>query len=167
MKALVAYATMTGSTAEVAEIIGKVIEENGYQADVVKAGDVKSLEGYDFVIAGTGIRAGKTFKPFDMFIQNHGQQMKQKPNALFVVCLTMKEDTCQNREAVIKYIDKQMSVNPLDVGTFAGVMDFRKIGFLLAAIIKKIDKSGNPEGNFIDADKIRSWTNSLLGKLRQ
>jgi menaquinone-dependent protoporphyrinogen oxidase len=167
MKALVTYATMTGSTAEVAEIIGKTIREKGYQVDVTKAGDVKTLEGYDFIIAGTGIRAGKTFKPFDMFIQKHGEYMKQKPNALFVVCLTMKEDTCQNRDSVIKYIDKQMSVNPLDVGTFAGVMDFKKIGFLLAAIIKKIDKSGNPEGNFIDENKIKSWTNSLLEKIKQ
>lgn len=162
MKALVAYATMAGSTAEVAEIIGRAIKEKGHQVEVLKANDVKSLDNYDLVIAGTGIRAGKTFKPFDQLVQRFDEKLKAKPNALFVVCLTMKEDNCQNHEAVIKYIDRQMTINPIDVGTFAGIMDFKKIGFIMAALIRKIDKTGNPEGNFIDRSKIENWTDSVL-----
>lgn len=167
MKGLVTYATVAGSTAEVAGIIGRRLAEKGHQADVLKAGDVKSVDSYDFIIAGTGVRAGKTYKPFDVFVQKFGDKLKAKPNALFVVCLTMKDDTCQNREAVLKYVDKQMSVNPVDVGTFAGVMDFKKIGFLFAAIIKKMSKGENPEGNFIDENKINTWTDFFVAKIEK
>lgn len=119
------------------------------------------------MIAGTGIRAGKTYKPFDVFLKKFGDKLKTKSNALFVVCLTMKDDTSQNREDVIKYVDKQMSVNPVDVGTFAGVMDFKKIGFLFAAIIKKMSKGENPEGNFIVENKVKAWTDSFMGKIEK
>lgn len=165
MKGLVTYATMAGSTADVASIIGTRLTQKGHQVEVLKAGEVKSVDEFDFVIAGTGVRAGKIYRPFDVFVQKFGDKLKTKSNALFVVCLTMKEDTCENHEEAKKYVEKQMSVNPVDVGTFAGVMDFRKIGFLFAAIIRKMDKSGNPEGNFIDENKIKTWTDSFLDKI--
>lgn len=168
MKGLIAYATIAGSTANVANVIGKQITQKGHQVDVLKVGEVKSIDGYDFVITGTGVRAGKTYKPFEVFVQKFSDKLKTKPNALFVVCLTMKDDTCENREEVIKYVDKQKaSVNPVDVGTFAGVMDFKKIGFLFAAIIKKMSKGEDPEGNFIDENKIKAWADSLLGKIQK
>jgi menaquinone-dependent protoporphyrinogen oxidase len=166
MKGLVAYASMAGSTAEVAGIIGSGLTGKGHQVDVRKAAEVKNIDCYDFVIAGTGIRAGKTYKQFDQFVLRFGENLKTKPNALFVVCLTMKEDTAENQETVRNYILKQMATQPKSVGLFAGVMDFSKIGFLLAAIIRKIDKTGNPEGNFIDRGKIAAWVDSLSDSLK-
>ena len=45
-KVLVAYATTYGSTMEVAEAVGTALRETGTHVDVVRARDVKAVEGF-------------------------------------------------------------------------------------------------------------------------
>jgi menaquinone-dependent protoporphyrinogen oxidase len=52
---LVAYASRAGSTAEVAEVIGRVLREGGPEVDVCPVGDVHSLAGYDALVLGSAI----------------------------------------------------------------------------------------------------------------
>ena len=54
-RVLVAYGSKHGSTAEIAEAIAATLREAGLQADCVKAGDVRSLEGYDAVVLGSAV----------------------------------------------------------------------------------------------------------------
>jgi len=58
-KILVAYASRAGSTAGVAEAIGKTLIESGAQVDVIPMKDVKDLTPYRAVIAGSAIRKSK------------------------------------------------------------------------------------------------------------
>jgi menaquinone-dependent protoporphyrinogen oxidase len=52
---LVAYASRAGSTAEVAEVIGRVLREGGPEVDVCPVGAVHSLAGYDALVLGSAI----------------------------------------------------------------------------------------------------------------
>jgi menaquinone-dependent protoporphyrinogen oxidase len=52
---LVAYASRAGSTAEVAEVIGRVLREGGPEVDVCPVGAVHSLAGYDALVFGSAI----------------------------------------------------------------------------------------------------------------
>ncbi|MBI5957219.1 MAG: flavodoxin, partial [Chloroflexi bacterium] len=54
-KILVAYASRAGSTAGVAEAIGKTLSENGAQVEVRPMQDVKDLTPYGAVVAGSAI----------------------------------------------------------------------------------------------------------------
>ena len=47
---LVAYATMAGSTGDVARAVGEEIARSGVQVDVLPLGEVKGLEAYDGVV---------------------------------------------------------------------------------------------------------------------
>lgn len=165
MKGLVAYASIAGSTGEVATMIGTRLAGKGHQVDVKKVGEVKTIDGYDFIVAGSGIRVGKTYKPFDVFVKKFESILKTKPTGLFLVCLTMKDDCDASRELAMKSLEKQMAIAPKSVGLFAGVMDFKKIGPIFAAIIRKIDKTGNPEGDFRDVGKINAWADDFAKSL--
>lgn len=165
MKGLVTYATIAGSTADVAEIIRKRLTDKGHQVEIKKINEVKAIDGFDFIIAGSGVRVGKTYKPFDVFMRKYESSLKTKPTGLFLVCLTMKEDCKENRELAMKSLEKQMIIAPKSVGLFGGVMDFKKIGPIFAAIIRKIDKTGNPEGDFRDIGKINAWADDFAKTL--
>jgi len=58
-KILVTYASRTGSTAGVTKAIGKTLSENGLTVDVLPVQDVKDLESYRAVVAGSAIQAAK------------------------------------------------------------------------------------------------------------
>ena len=55
-KALVVYATRTGETAQIGELIGEGLRISGVEADVKKVNDIKNeddINGYDAVILGS------------------------------------------------------------------------------------------------------------------
>jgi menaquinone-dependent protoporphyrinogen oxidase len=49
---LVAYASPGGSTAEIAQAVGKELQSAGYGIDVIEMKSVSSLEGYNAVVIG-------------------------------------------------------------------------------------------------------------------
>ena len=160
MNILVAYATKAGSTAEVAAEIGRVIEsKGGCKVDVHPVGKVKGVDGYDAVIIGSAIRAGKWLPEALKFVEKHQDALSQIPVAFFTVCLTLSENTEENRRTVAAYMDPVCEVvQPVDVGLFAGVMDYSKLSFLLRLMMKKM---GSPEGDFRDWGAIRAWAAEL------
>jgi menaquinone-dependent protoporphyrinogen oxidase len=58
-RVLVAYGTKYGSTAEIAEAIGKALSAAGLEADVKRARDVRSLDPYRAVVLGSAVYAGR------------------------------------------------------------------------------------------------------------
>ena len=69
-KILVTYASRLGSTAGVAEAIGKTLAENGAEVEVRRMEDVTDLTPYSAVVAGSAIR-GKQWLPEAMqFMQD-------------------------------------------------------------------------------------------------
>ncbi|MGC9347489.1 MAG: flavodoxin domain-containing protein [Anaerolineae bacterium] len=161
---LVAYSTAAGSTAEVAEAIGDAIE--GIEVDVRRARQVKDVSPYKAVILGSGIRAGRVYREALNFLERHQAALRQMPVAYFVVCLTMMEDTEENRCEVEAYVDQMRQaapqVEPVEVGLFGGKMDFKELSLPIRLIIKAMK---TPEGDFRDWDAIRAWAKELKPKL--
>lgn len=54
-RVLVGYASKYGSTAEIAEAIGKTLRAAGLDVDVQRAGDVHSLDPYRAVVLGSAV----------------------------------------------------------------------------------------------------------------
>ncbi len=163
---LVAYATASGYTAGVAEAIGKAMRETGASVDVQPARKVRDISAYDAVVVGSGIRAGRVFTEAVSFLKRHYAALQDKPVAYFVVCLTMKEDTEENRCTVSAYFDavkaKVPDIAPVDMGLFAGGVDMDKLGFPFRTILKAMK---SPEGDFRDWDAIKAWATGVLPKL--
>jgi len=166
MKILVAYATKTGSTAEVAAEIGRVIEsKGGCQVDVRPVGKLKGVDGYDAVVIGSAIHAGKWLSEATKFVKRHRETLNQVPVALFAVCLLMKEDTEENRRTAAAYLDPVCEmVRPVEVGLFAGAMDYGKLPFILRPLIRAMKA---PQGDFRDWEAIRAWASRICDRLVQ
>jgi menaquinone-dependent protoporphyrinogen oxidase len=54
-RVLVAYGTKYGSTAEIAEAIGRTLREHGFDVDVRRAREVRSVAGYRAVVVGSAV----------------------------------------------------------------------------------------------------------------
>jgi len=166
VKILVAYATKAGSTAEVAAEIGRVIEsKGGCQVDVRPVGKLNGVDGYDAVVIGSAIRAGKWLPEATKFVEKHRDALGRVPVALFTVCLTMKDDTEENRRTVAAYLDPVREVvQPVEMGLFAGVMDYSKLPFILRLMMKAMK---SPQGDFRDWEAITSWADNICPLLLQ
>ena len=166
MKILIAYATKAGSTAEVAAEIGRVIEsKGGCQVDVRPVGKLNGVDGYDAVVIGSAIRAGKWLPEATKFVEKHRDALSQIPVACFLVCLTLKDDTEENRRTVAAYLDPVREVvQPVEMGLFAGVMDYSKLPFILRLMMKAMK---SPQGDFRDWEAITSWATDIAAVLKE
>jgi len=165
---LIAYGSRCGSTGGVAEAIGQVLSETGanVKVDVRPVRDVNDLSPYQGVIVGSAIRMGKWLPEAVEFIKTYNETLSRLPVAYFVVCLTMKDDTVETRRKALGFLDpvrKQFpQVKPVDIGLFAGAVDYRKLSFAYSLILKV---KGAPEGDFRNWEAIRTWAVNIHPKL--
>ncbi|MGD0210332.1 MAG: flavodoxin domain-containing protein [Desulfomonilia bacterium] len=161
---LVVYGTWAGSTAEVADFIGKTFAEGGARVDVKPVQSVKVLAGYHAVVIGSAIRTGKVKPDVMDFVKDHRTELRKIPTAYFIVCMTMKDDTPENRKTAGAYLyPLRDQVAPVDVGLFAGKMDYSKLGFFARMAVQYFVKV--PEGDFRNWHDIKIWSQTLLPKL--
>jgi len=158
-KILLAYASKCGATGEVAEAIGQVLCDGGAVVDVRLAKDVTDVSGYRAVVVGGAIRVGQWLSEATKFVETHRDALSRVPVAYFAVCLTMKDDTEENRRTVAAYLDPvREMVQPVEVGLFAGAMNYSKLALPMRLMMKAIK---SPEGDFRDWDSIRAWAASV------
>lgn len=162
---LVTFASRTGSTAEVADAIGKILSEGGSQVDVIAMKDVKDLSSYQAVVVGSAIRASKWLPEAAEFVQRHHAELAQKRCALFTVCITMAMKNAETyRSAVMGWIAPvRAMVKPQSEGLFAGRLDFSKMPFNKDTLLFRISVALGifPRGDHRDWSAIRSWAENL------
>ena len=130
-KILVTYASRAGSTAEVAQAIGKILCEEGVQVDVLPMQVVKDLSNYQAIIAGSAIRKSRWLPEAIQFIRAHQGILRHKSFAMFTVCITLAmSNSDQSRSAVAGWVSPvRAMVRPLSEGLFAGMLDQRKLPY--------------------------------------
>jgi menaquinone-dependent protoporphyrinogen oxidase len=128
-KILVTYASRTGWTVGVAEALGKTLAETGAKVDVLPMKDVKDLAAYDAVVAGSGVNAGVWLPEATQFLRVHQAELKQKPFAAFLVCMTLAmRNGEQYRSHVATWLAPVRAlVHPVSEGLFAGGLDIKKV----------------------------------------
>jgi menaquinone-dependent protoporphyrinogen oxidase len=87
-RVLVAYATMAGSTAEVAKAVGEELERSGLSVDVLPAAEVTTLEGYTAVVVGGPMIFG-WHRASLAFLRRHRRALGRLPLAVFVMAWTL------------------------------------------------------------------------------
>lgn len=167
-KILVAYATWSGSAGEVAKAVGETLLEGGAIVDVRPAKEVTDLSPYSAVVVGSAIHAGQLHSKAMKFFVTHEAALSSMPVACFIVCLTMQEDTEENRCTVAGYLDvlseKAPRIQPIDVGLFAGKLDYKKLALPFKLILKMMKAQ---EGDFRDWEAIRAWATNLHATLSE
>ena len=126
---LIAYDTIHGSAAEVADQVGKELCSRGFTVDVRFAGNASSIEEYDAVILGSAIYEFTWLPDARRFLRNYYAALSSKPVAVFIVCSAMYQDTPESRDAVRKafvspLLTRYPAISPLSIGLFGGAVDF-------------------------------------------
>lgn len=156
---LIAYASKAGSTAEIAAKIGESLSNQGQAVDVLPVAKVKDLSQYSSVVLGSAIRIGQILPEAMKFLQANQAALAQKKFSAFIVCLTLKDDTEENRQTVNAYLDPVRAlVKPSSEGLFAGVLNTGKLP-LFERLMIRVMKA--PEGDYRDWGAIQSWAGSL------
>ena len=128
---LVTYASRAGSTAGVAEAIGKSLVEGGAQVEVLPMKNVTDLTPYRAVVAGSAIRGQQWLPEAMQFMHDHQTELSHKPFASFMVCITL---SMANAGQYLEGLKGWMSpvrdlVRPVSEGYFAGALDFSRLPF--------------------------------------
>jgi menaquinone-dependent protoporphyrinogen oxidase len=169
-KILVAYASRTGSTAGVAEAIGKTLSENGVQVEVRPMEDVKDLAPYRAVVAGSAIQGRQWLPEAMQFMRTHRAALTQKPFAAFLVCMTLTISNGKYRAQVADWLQPLRAlVKPVSEGLFAGTLDISKVPSFSDRLKFRLSVAFGvwSEGDHRDWNAIRAWAESIRPLLLQ
>lgn len=168
---LVTYATRGSSTVGIADAIGEVLAEKGYQVEICAVQSVKTVARYSAVVAGSAIQREKWLPEAMQFLNTHQHELRQKPFAAFLACLalTLRNDSMRRRAEVTTktWLEPVRAiVPPVSEGYFAGVLNLRKVPLAMrpigwAGIIAGI----LAEGDHRDWNTIRAWADQLPSRL--
>jgi menaquinone-dependent protoporphyrinogen oxidase len=169
-KILVTYASRAGSTAGVAEAIGKTLAEGGAQVEVLPMQEVKDLAPYRAVVAGSAIRGGKWLPEAMQFMKTHQAALAGKPFAAFMVCITLAMPGAEKfREGVADWMQPVRAlVKPMSEGLFAGMLDFSKLpmNFDTLKLRATVAAGVFPQGDHRDWNAIQAWARELSAKFQ-
>ncbi len=160
---LVAYVSPKGSTAEIAQAIGKELESAGYGVGVLEMNTVSSLDGFNAVVIGAPLYMGKVSGDVGKFIGKHLDDLDKMPVAAFTVGMSpVGADPAVTEKALKIFQNALAPLEPVAVMIFAGKVDPEKLSFMQKWMI---GKAKAPVGDFRNWEAIANWAKELPGKL--
>ncbi len=162
---LVTYATIHGSTREVAERVAETLRVQGLAVDLQEAKRVGSLDPYRAVVLGAPLYMFHWHKDARGFLARHRRALAQKPIAIFVLGpLNQVEKEFQGaREQMDKELAGFPWLQPVCVEIMGGKLDpahFRFPYNLIPAMNKM------PPSDIRDWDAIKAFASGLAAKLQ-
>ncbi len=161
MKLLVTYASKYGSTAEIAEVIGKELRKREYEVEVKPVDQVGSLAGYDGFVIGSAVYAGSWMKAAAKFLRSNQELLAGRPVWLFSSGPTGEGDPNEIMDGwdFPENLTKvRETIKPKEVILFHGQLDLDKLNFAEKMIVKSVKAT---VGDFRDWLVIRGWARSI------
>jgi menaquinone-dependent protoporphyrinogen oxidase len=170
MNVLIAYASIHGSTAEIAQFIGRILESYSINVTVADVKDIASVEGYDGVVLGSAIEAGMWLHEMSQFMDRFKNELAHKPCFLFITCIRVLE--VDGDEHTKKYYVHHGTVTQLgirDIAVFAGRLNVDRINWdeswLLALQYDGTQIPGRLNHDYRDWQAIGSWSVQVAHEL--
>jgi menaquinone-dependent protoporphyrinogen oxidase len=166
-RVLVAYATKYGATAGIAERIGEVLREAGFQADVLPVDQVGDLSAYGAVVLGSAVYIAQWRKEARVFLKDNVEALAERPVWLFSSGPTGEGDPLELLEGWrfpegLQPLADQ--IQPRDIAVFHGVMPPpEEMKFLDREVMKRVKA---PVGDFRDWEMIAAWAASIADALK-
>lgn len=188
-KILITYATMAGSTGEVAQAVGEEIAKSGLQVEVLPTDQVRDLQTYDGVVVGGPMIMGwhrQTLK----FLWKNQIALQRIPLAIFVMAMSLTRTGETSLGGVPVFVDENLpkppknegslsfreryarlsnylqpilratrTVKPRSIGVFGGRLEYGRLKWWAVLFAMLIIQA--PAGDKRNWDAIRSWAAGL------
>ena len=161
MRVLVTAASKYGSTAGIAEAIGRRLEEHELQVDVVPVEEIDDLTGYGAIVLGSGVYAGRWLKAARRLVDEHEHDFELTPTWLFSSG-PIGEPPKPEGDAAVKLDAIVRRTAARDHRIFAGKLDRERLTFPDRAIVTAVR---SPEGDFRDWPAISAWADEIAKAL--
>jgi menaquinone-dependent protoporphyrinogen oxidase len=162
-RVLVTYASKMGSTQEIAEAIGRVLEETfGMQVTVAPCAENVSPTGFDGVIIGSAIYTRRWLKAATKYLKRNRQNLDSHRTWLFhsgPCGEGAQEEQVQAPKAVKRVIGPLGLSGPV---TFGGRLDE---AHAIGPVSRWMAAEGPLSGDFRDWDRIRAWASDIARQL--
>ena len=163
-RVLVAYATRTGSTVEVAATIGETLGMNGTAVDVKPIEEELQVNGYQAVLIGSAVQHGNWLPEAVDFVKFNQGALNRLPVALFCVHIQNTGDDETSRRNRLAYLNEvRPLLQPVAEGFFAGKFDRRSAALLLPGLLSRFV----PPLDFRSWKKMRAWAETVHPLLTQ
>lgn len=164
-KILITYASRTGTTAGVAEEIGRTLSGMGEAVEVLPVNEVGDVTSYKAVIAGSAIQSARWLPEAIEFVKNNKVALSQRPFASFLVCMTLAMPKAEKYSPAVKgwLMPVRSVINPVSEGLFAGSLRIDKIPSFTDRIKFRFSVLLGvwKEGDHRDKNAIAAWAASL------
>jgi menaquinone-dependent protoporphyrinogen oxidase len=175
MRALVTYASRSGSTAEIAARIADRIRAAGIDTDCVSVSDGPLVSSYDAFVVGSSVYVGRWEKDARAFVDAHGAALAEHPTWLFSSGPLGTEPTLENGEdklsgavAATELEALTSVVHPRGHAVFFGAFDpgVAALGVRMFRLLPAGRKLLE-EGDFRDWPAIEAWADEIAASLAE
>jgi len=192
---LVTYATMAGSTVEVAEAVAEEIRRSGLQVDLLPLNEAHDLAVYDGVVVGGPMIMG-WHRAAKRFLKQQRPALAQIPLAVFITAISLTETGETSVGGVPVYVDDNLPkppakqghltfreryarlsnyvepilksarpAKPVSIGVFGGRLEYGRVPWWAVLFVMLIIQA--PAGDRRNWPAIRAWAAELPAALRQ
>ena len=156
---LVAYATLTGSTAEMSEAMSRRLCDAGLSAEVRPVAEVTDLDGYSAAVLGSAVRYSAWLPEMTGFLSAHRDDLAGIPVAFFTMhMLALGDDPAAVAERAKHTAEARQMVIPVDEASFAGKIDTTRLSFFDRIAVRLVT---SPVGDRRDRARIGAWAAAL------
>ncbi len=160
MRVLVTYGSKRGGTQGLAQQVANGLRTEGLVVEVLSAGDVRQLTGYDVVIVGGAIYAGRWHKAARAFITHHTVELRRCPTYFFSSGPLDGSAVGRDIPPVRGVAELMRRVGARGHATFGGRLSPYARGFTASAMAKTL------AGDWRDPGQVRDWTRQVAAQLR-
>jgi menaquinone-dependent protoporphyrinogen oxidase len=161
-RVLVAYASRSGATAEIAEWLAERLrrQADAYEVTVAEVSDDLDPSGYDAVVLGSALYEGRWLRSASRFARRHRHDLADRP--VWTFSSGPLDDSASTDEIVITHSADRASRRLLarDHVTFGGRLASDSRGWLAQAMVE--DGHG---GDFRDRARIDAYADQIAGEL--
>lgn len=161
MRVLVAVASKHGATREIAERIGKVLTERGADVTVADADSIDNIQGYDGVVLGSAVYAGRWLKEARELVER--VKTNGAPALVWLFSSGPVGDPPKPDEDPVDVEGAVGDLSAREHRVFAGKLDKSQLGFGERALVTALRA---PEGDFRNWDQIVDWAQNIASALQ-
>jgi menaquinone-dependent protoporphyrinogen oxidase len=161
MRVLVSTASKHGATADIGRTIADVVTGEGIDARVAAPEDVVGLDGYDAVVLGSAVYAGRWMKSMKGLVERESAELAQRPVWLF--SSGPLGDPLKPEEDPVDVAVILDATGARQHQIFAGKLDRKVLNFGERAIVNAFKV---PDGDFRDWAQIKEWALGIAEELK-